>query len=164
MILPADTDVRGRVTIGAGTVVHPRAKIDATLGPITVGENCLLEEHVHLISTDKGMTIGDGNVFRVHAHVSSPQIGNCNVFETGCHVSDSQTISNFCILSAGCKLGHSDHEHSMLPERTVVYGHDAMQHVWSGDGMGQHLALHAKHLQYLRDTIPRSHKLRVIRS
>jgi dynactin-6 len=40
----------GNVTIGTGTVVHPKAKIIAEAGPIIIGENNLIEEQVVIIN------------------------------------------------------------------------------------------------------------------
>jgi dynactin-6 len=45
-----DTDIRGEVTIGAGSVVHPRAAILAVGGPIVIGRNCVLEETAVLVN------------------------------------------------------------------------------------------------------------------
>lgn len=39
-----------------------------------------------------------------------------------------------------------------LPDRTVVFGAEAKRRIWSGEGSGQARALHAKHLEYLRET------------
>lgn len=140
-----------------GTVVHPRCKIDATLAPIRLGDNCLVEEGAELVSTAAGMTIGDGNLFRAGCRVSSREIGNCNVFEPRCVV-DAACIASFCTVGGGCQVRDAH-----LAERTVVYGAPAARRTWSGEGVAQRLALHAKHLQYLRDTLPHAHKLRLIR-
>lgn len=156
VVIAADTVVRGHVVIKSGTVVHPHATLDASRGPMVVGENCIVEEHVRLVSPPHGMTVGDGNVFRIGCHVSAPDIGNCNVFEPASRISTS--ITNFCVVGAGCTA-----DGPALPERTVVYGAASEHRTWSGEGIGQQLALHAKHLVYLRDQIPKSHKLRVIR-
>ena len=44
----AEARITGKVTIGAGTVVHPEAVIDATAGPIVIGGNNIIEEQVSL--------------------------------------------------------------------------------------------------------------------
>lgn len=160
--IAADTILRGRVLIKSGTVVHPHAHIDASLGPIVIGENCIVEEHAHIVSSADGITIGDGNVFRVGCHVACSAIGNCNVLEPACDVASSVRITNFCTVGAGCHVCAEEGSTYTLPERTVVYGASSHR-TWSGDGIGQQLALHAKQLAYLRDQIPKSHKLRVIR-
>lgn len=173
-IVVAEADLRGAISIGsgaywfllgmashAGTVVHPRAKIDASVAPIQLGDNCIVEEGAELVSAAGGMTIGDGNLFRVGCHVASPSIGNCNTFEVRCRVPASVRVSNFCTVGASCDLGEAVDD--MLEERTVVYGEHAARRIWSGENVAQQLAFHAKHLQYLRESLPQTHKLRMIR-
>ena len=143
----------------AGTVVHPRCKIDATLAPIRLGDNCLVEEGAELVSGAAGMVIGDGNLFRAGCRVSAREVGNCNVFEPRCVVDGGVIVASFCTVGAGCQVRGD----AALPERTVVWGAHAARRTWSGEGVAQRLALHAKHLQYLRDTLPHAHKLRLIR-
>ncbi|WFD24537.1 hypothetical protein MEQU1_003239 [Malassezia equina] len=162
VVVPADVDIRGTVTIKTGTVLHPRVKLDGSLAPLVVGENCILEEGVQLTSGANGLQVGDGNWLRVGCRIASDRIGNCNVFEVGCHVPAHVRVSNFCVVGAGCDLQFW--ETTELLERTVVYGAEAAQRTWSGDGIGQQLASHAKHLQYLRTTLPQHHKLRIFRS
>lgn len=160
--MPADVDIRGTVTIKTGTVLHPRVKLDGSLAPLVLGENCIVEEGVQLTSGPGGLQVGDGNWIRVGCRVASEVVGNCNVFEVGCHVPAHVRVSNFCVIGAGCDM--QKFEPTELPERTVVYGADAAQRTWSGDGIGQQLATHAKHLHYLRMTLPQHHKLRVNRT
>ena len=39
-----DVDMKGDITIGAGTIVHPKATIFAAGGPIIIGSGCIIEE------------------------------------------------------------------------------------------------------------------------
>ncbi|KAK4049084.1 hypothetical protein OIO90_005554 [Microbotryomycetes sp. JL221] len=48
-----------------------------------------------------------------------------------------------------------------LPDYTQVYSSDNKRRTWSGEGSAQARALHAKHLAYLRETLPRYHKLKM---
>ena len=41
-----ECELRGDITVGARTVIHPKARILATAGPIVIGENNLIEEQV----------------------------------------------------------------------------------------------------------------------
>jgi len=49
-----------------------------------------------------------------------------------------------------------------LPPRTAVYGQgpDVKRRIWTGEGGGQWGALHWKHLEYLRETIPKYNRLK----
>ena len=39
-----DVDLKGDITIDAGTIVHPKATIFAAGGPIVIGQGCIIEE------------------------------------------------------------------------------------------------------------------------
>jgi dynactin-6 len=41
-----DVELKGDITIGSGTIVHPKATIFAIAGPIVIGVNCIIEEDV----------------------------------------------------------------------------------------------------------------------
>ena len=45
-----ECDLKGDITIGKNTVVHPKAQIIAEAGPIIIGENNLIEEQVQIIN------------------------------------------------------------------------------------------------------------------
>jgi dynactin-6 len=49
-VVCVEAEIMGNVTIGTGTVVHPKAKIIAEAGPIIIGENNLIEEQVVIIN------------------------------------------------------------------------------------------------------------------
>jgi len=44
-----ESKLRGDITIGAGTIIHPSAVIIAEAGPIIIGEHCLIEEQAKII-------------------------------------------------------------------------------------------------------------------
>lgn len=48
-----------------------------------------------------------------------------------------------------------------LPDFTIIYGAECNKRLWSGEGIGQSKALHVKHLEYLREMLPKSNKLRM---
>ncbi|CDR00848.1 unnamed protein product [Oncorhynchus mykiss] len=77
-VVCVESEIRGEVTIGARTVVHPKARIIAEAGPIVIGEGNLIEEQALIINSypeniapdsegvePKTMTIGINNVFEV---------------------------------------------------------------------------------------------------
>ncbi|RZC38186.1 hypothetical protein BDFB_011836, partial [Asbolus verrucosus] len=123
-----ESKLRGDVTIGSGTIIHPSATILAEAGPIIIGDCCLIEEQVKIIhrlpfdQQDKENTpvliIGSHNVFEVDCHVESPKIGNNNVFESKCFVGNKVTVTNGCTVGAGCKIT----QEQILKENVVVYG------------------------------------------
>lgn len=69
-IIAQDTDIKGNVTIGSGTVIHPKAVIhvlhDGEGASIVIGNDCIIEELVQIVHSGKGtMVIGDANLFEV---------------------------------------------------------------------------------------------------
>lgn len=63
-----DTDIRGTVHIGDGTIVHPKASIQAVGdgAKIVIGSECIIEELAQIVYRGTGtMTIGDRNLFQV---------------------------------------------------------------------------------------------------
>ena len=66
VVIAQDTDIRGQVTIGTESVVHPKASILAIGGPITIGQGNVIEENAVIINLRKAtMRIGDHNYFEV---------------------------------------------------------------------------------------------------
>lgn len=125
--------LRGDITIGSGTIIHPGATIIAEAGPIIIGDNCLIEEQVKIMhklpfdhkekeKTTPVLIIGSYNVFEVDCTVESPKIGNNNVFESKCFVGNKVTVSNGCTIGAGCKIT----EEQILKENIVFYGAKCM--------------------------------------
>ena len=49
-----------------------------------------------------------------------------------------------------------------IPDYTVIFGPNSTRRRWSGEGSGQAVALHHKHLAYLTETLPKYHKLKLV--
>lgn len=49
-IVCEESKLRGDITIGTNTIIHPCAIIIAECGPIVIGDNCLIEEQVQIIN------------------------------------------------------------------------------------------------------------------
>ncbi|KAE8216609.1 hypothetical protein CF319_g1770 [Tilletia indica] len=192
-----DTDLRGEISIGSGTVIHPKATIVATQGPIVIGSGCIIEEGATIINRQRAvMRIGDNNLFEVLCRIESPRIGSFNTFEARSRTAQIVNVGSYCTIGAGCfltpsasaglssddavsasvteiaepvgpsepapdsPLTSSSAAVEILEDMTVVYGAEAKRRTWSGHGLKQAQALHAKHLEYLRDTLPRYIELR----
>lgn len=48
-IVCEEAQLRGDITIGSNTIIHPSAIIRAEAGPIIIGDHCLIEEKVNLV-------------------------------------------------------------------------------------------------------------------
>ncbi|XP_018334172.1 dynactin subunit 6-like [Agrilus planipennis] len=127
-IVCEECKLRGDVTIGGGTIIHPSASIIAEAGPIIIGENCLIEEQTKIINKApvgqidnenvQELIIGSNNVFEVDCAIEAIKIGDNNVFESKSFVGNKVTITNGCIIGAGCRLT----EEQTLKENTIIYG------------------------------------------
>lgn len=61
-----DVDLKGDITIGPGSVIHPKATIFALGGPIVIGSGCIVEEAAIIVNRRKEvMRIGDNNLFEI---------------------------------------------------------------------------------------------------
>ena len=109
-----ESELKGDITIGARTVIHPKAKILAESGPIIIGEGNLIEEQSEIINRAEGedgeggtvsvMIIGNNNVFEVGSSSHSLKIGDSNILEAKSYVGRATSLSHGCIIGAGCSL------------------------------------------------------------
>ncbi|KAF8384265.1 dnc-6 [Pristionchus pacificus] len=113
--------ITGSVTIGADSVVHPKAIIRATKGPIVIGERNLIEETALIENTNEDgapLVIGDDNYVEIGAVVRARSIGSRNVFGIQCVVGAEVIVTDACSIGVRCSvLKRGD-----LAPRTCVYG------------------------------------------
>ncbi|OAV95802.1 hypothetical protein PTTG_08293 [Puccinia triticina 1-1 BBBD Race 1] len=192
-IVAQDVDLVGEVTIGAHCIIHPSCTIVA-LGPIIFGPGCIVEEQSVICNRRKTtMKIGANNIFSVGSRVEAVSIGNRNVFEGKSRVSGEVMIGNDSVIGAGTvvvsepslstfealdrpplelsspedpspETTREKLEIRTLPDFSVIFGERSQLSSWSGEGKGQAMALHAKHLLYLAETLPKFHRIRVVGS
>lgn len=227
VIIAQDADLRGEISVGSGTVIHPKATILALQGSISIGSNCIIEETAVIVNRSSNpVKIGDNNLFEVGCRIEAASVGSHNVFEVRSRVAHNVKIGSYSVIGAGCTVLpkpitddqlasifdddndgaqateavaaepytieeksaepamsadtaaaepkpesidkpsiSNDREEAVfeeLPDQTIVFGADNRRRLWSGEGAQQQAALHAKHLEYLRDAIPRTHKLKII--
>ncbi|KAJ8472830.1 hypothetical protein ONZ45_g5234 [Pleurotus djamor] len=155
-----DVDLKGDITIGAGTIVHPKATIFAIGGPIVIGNGCIIEESAIIVNRFGGLLyrIRDDNLFEIGCRVECPSIGNFNTVSTRARVHHTVRLSSHCVIGAGCLVAPSEDE--ILDDFTTIYGPDAQRRVWSGRGKVQEADLRKKHVEYLREMLPKFNRLR----
>ncbi|RXK40580.1 hypothetical protein M231_02035 [Tremella mesenterica] len=182
-IICADTDLRGEVTIGAGTVIHPKASIYGLGGGVVIGEDCIVEEGVVIVNRGPEiMRIGRENHFMVQCHIQAQEIGDFNIFQPRSRVSSGVIITNRCVLGIYPKpsqtlgqlylfspssmfylVGSSTITLESLPSPyTIVYGPESLIRKWDGTAQITEDNLRMKHLEYLRDILPKYNRLRVV--
>ncbi|ESO04624.1 hypothetical protein HELRODRAFT_78909, partial [Helobdella robusta] len=135
-IIPVDCELRGEITIGSRTVIHPKARIIAEAGPIIIGESNLIEEQAEILNfylyqpirnsasretppqNQTVMIIGNQNVFEVSSKCEALNVGDNNIIECKASVGRNVELSNGCIVGPMCSITTVER----LPENTVIYG------------------------------------------
>ncbi|KPV75378.1 uncharacterized protein RHOBADRAFT_48422 [Rhodotorula graminis WP1] len=162
-VVVADCDLRGDITIGSGTVLHPRCTILAVGGPIILGSNNIVEENAVIVNRLKQpMVVGDNNLFEVGCRIESPSVGDWNTFGIRSRVSPFVEVGSNCVVGAGCIVLPSPFpDGDGLADYTHVFGSENRRRTASVEGSGQAKALFVKHWEYLRETLPKHHKLKM---
>lgn len=112
--IPDTTTFQGTypVTIGAGTVFHPRARILSYEGPITIGESCIISEKVTI-----GNSPSSNPTDHTIHHVGSTTSGSATIIEdfvsigplaniaTGSRVRYAASVDASASLGRGVQIG-----------------------------------------------------------
>ncbi|KAJ7577077.1 trimeric LpxA-like protein [Mycena floridula] len=158
-IVCQDVELKGDITIGSGSIVHPKATIFAIAGPIVIGANCIIEESSIIVNRRKEvMRIGDDNLFEIGCRIECPSIGDSNTLSTRSRVHHTVRIGSYCVIGAGCLVVPTEDE--ILEDYTVIYGPFAERRKWSGRGKVQEADLRRKHAEYLREMLPKFNRQR----
>ncbi|XP_028812439.1 dynactin subunit 6 [Denticeps clupeoides] len=162
-VVCVESEIRGDVTIGPRTVVHPKARIIAEAGPIIIGEGNLIEEQAlithrypeNISETEwveaKTMIIGTNNVFEVGCVSQALKIGDNNVIESKAKVGKNVILTSGCIIGSCCHVNTCE----VIPENTVIYGSGCMRRVQTERPQPQTLQL-----DFLMKILPNYHHLK----
>ncbi|XP_037776437.1 dynactin subunit 6-like [Penaeus monodon] len=155
-----EADYQGEITIGARTVIHPKARIIAEAGPIIIGEGNLIEEQAQIINrlpegTEPGeepqvMVIGNSNVFEVDSYCQATKVGDNNVLEAKCHVGPGVELTRGCVIGSLCSITCPQ----VVSENTVIYGDELHRRNQSEKPAPQGLQL-----DFLMKILPNYHHL-----
>ncbi|ORX51299.1 trimeric LpxA-like protein [Hesseltinella vesiculosa] len=155
-----EAELKGEITIGTGTVLHPKCRIIAEGGPIYIGKNNIIEENSVIFNKNVApLVIGDDNVFEVSCYVEGSRVGNCNTIGTRAKVLGNTTIGNNCVIGPGC----STESNETVEDMTVVYGQQPSRRIQSSILPG-HSSLHTRHLEYLREMLPKYNHVKRLES
>uniref|UniRef100_T1JFL0 Histone-binding protein RBBP4-like N-terminal domain-containing protein n=1 Tax=Strigamia maritima TaxID=126957 RepID=T1JFL0_STRMM len=127
-----ECELKGDITIGTRTVIHPRARIIAEAGPVIIGENNLIEEQAQIINRltpddtePKIMYIGSNNIFEVDCYSESLKIGDNNVLESKCKVGRQTQLTEGCVIGAMCEINTDE----VVPKNTVIHGRNGYRRI-----------------------------------
>lgn len=75
------------IRIGSSTVIHPKARLNSSNGPITIGESCIIGERSLLQAADAGgLVIGDAVLVECNAVVEGKEVGEGTDVEVGVRI------------------------------------------------------------------------------
>lgn len=148
-----EAELKGDISIAAKTVVHPKAKIFAELGPIVIGEGNLIEEQALIWNSTPGktMVIGNFNVFEIGCCSQALSIGNNNVLEAKSKVGPLVELSDGCVVGNRCQIETQER----LANKTVIYGQNESRRKASEIPAQQTLQL-----DFLTKILPNYHHLK----
>ena len=106
-LIAQDATLAGTITIGAGCIVHPRASILATAGPIELGENCVVEELAIIENAGQPGKDEEDPVLR---------IGHNNQFSVGCRASSHNIASSRADADRYPSAIHRRQQHLSSPQ------------------------------------------------
>lgn len=153
-----DIELKGEIQIGPGTVLHPQCKILSEGGPIIIGQNNIVEENVTIINKlPTALTIGDDNVFEVGCYVEGSKIGSKNIIEAKARILSGTSLGNNCVVGAVC----STKKDEIILDNTVIYGDHHNRRIQTASA-NQISSLHTRHLDYLREVLPKFNHIRVV--
>ncbi|XP_071746643.1 dynactin subunit 6 isoform X2 [Lepeophtheirus salmonis] len=157
-IVCCESELKGDITIGTRTIVHPKACIWAIDGPIIIGENNIIEEGAKIINENECnventpvMIIGSNNVFEVDSETRALKIGDSNVIEPKSFVGRNTVLSNGCIVGAGVSITTEE----TLLDNTVLYGSEVKRRI-----QGDRPALQTLQIEFLSKVLPNYHHLK----
>ncbi|KAK7547751.1 trimeric LpxA-like protein [Phyllosticta citricarpa] len=112
------------ITIMAGAIIHPQAKISSLHGPVVIDEGCIVYEAATVGITDlegdhgRGVMLDKNVVVESGAIVEAALVGENTVVGTNSRVGFSAVVGKFCHLAPGTSLAPG----AELTDFTVLFG------------------------------------------
>ena len=123
------------VTISSESVIHPRARLDSTGGPVNIGRRCIVHERTHVGAgadpdaadpAEGSVTLGDCVTVEVGAVVETggTAVGEGTIVGVACRVGRGASIGKVCVPPAAGSGGPvgllTARQHCTLSPHTVV--------------------------------------------
>jgi len=150
----------GSPNLGQNNVFNHQVRIDCSLGPVTIGRDNIFEDRTSIDNkTGEPLIIGDGNVFGIGCLVEGSVGSRCSIeprgrVKAGAKVGDRVVVGPMCVAEGEVENG------------TSIYGIDGGQRTLVQSeavlaNADEQKMVHLRHVEYLRDVIPRYNKTRV---
>ncbi|KAI8896902.1 hypothetical protein BC833DRAFT_595763 [Globomyces pollinis-pini] len=135
------------VQIGQGNVLQSQMVLE---GQITIGNNNIFEDRVQIMATTgQSIVIGDNNHFHTGCLIYAKSIGSNNDFQPFSVVKSGSIILNNCVINPKCTV-----EADSKLDNVTLYNNGSLRKTSNLHGL-----LHAKHLDYLTQVLPKYHEL-----
>jgi dynactin-6 len=92
------------ITIHGHTIIHPRAKLNSTYGPISIGSSCIISERCQIglqadsiANEGEGVVIENGVVVEVGAVVEAKTVGEGSVIEVNAKIGKGAILGKVCV-------------------------------------------------------------------
>ncbi|GAO13366.1 uncharacterized protein UV8b_00654 [Ustilaginoidea virens] len=115
------------IIIQSETVVHPRARIESSLGSVLIGRRCVLHERSHIgahpaeLSCIRpgGVVLGDYVIVEVGTVIEAgdTEVGEGTTLQVGCSIGCGAKIGKHCTVSPRSVVAPGEN----LPDNTVLY-------------------------------------------
>ncbi|KYK60640.1 transferase hexapeptide domain protein [Drechmeria coniospora] len=115
------------ITMQSESAVHPRSRIESTIGSVLVGRRCIIHERAHIGARPKdlshaqagGVVLGDYVVVEVGSVIEAggTEIGDGTTLQVGSRIGSGAKIGKHCTISSLSVIPPGE----VLPDFTTVY-------------------------------------------
>lgn len=119
------------------------------------------------------MRIGDNNLLEIGCRVECPSMGSSNTIGAKARLHHTVRLGSHCAVGPRCLVvptttsssanagANNEREAELrLDDYSVLYGPEWEERTWSGRGKVQEADLRAKHVEYLKEMLPKFNRLR----
>ncbi|KAF8476224.1 trimeric LpxA-like protein [Kalaharituber pfeilii] len=141
------------IRIGANSIVHPKARLNSTNGPITIGESCIINERCLIQAADaSGIVLGDGVLVECNTIIEGKEVREGTDVEVGVRIGKGAVVGKHCKLCPMTEVM----EQEVLPDYTVIYGYNERRKDVSGNEASRR-KVHDRHIEALKILITSNH-------
>ncbi|CAO1613622.1 unnamed protein product [Sympodiomycopsis kandeliae] len=161
--VPSNIAIGSFCTVSARSTVLPRSDWSSSSADGNTGTGLASHEDLDALLNDETLdeTMQDARVgIESHQRADTATSATLTIPEES-EEEASEVADSDGNAEAGRRVDDPSHFET-IPDNTIIFAGGTQRKKWSGQGTVQMQALHAQHLDYLREAIPRVHKLKKI--